>query len=248
MTVESFGQAFVIYSKKIQIIPIMKTAVLIFLISFLSISLVQGQSFYNFHHQPKHSVALGVGPSFMYADNAGRISKFDVKIRPAITAAYMYRISPFVSLRASIGTQWLESNTQVDQRTKERWGERNQAFAFQGISYFADVMPIIHLFPENYNPHALNFYGGVGIGALQVYRTQQIMVFEQPRSEDGFTQTAYIPVRLGIARALNRDWKVGLEASFFYTFSDEIDGNVGYNSHGNDFLIQAQVMVRRSFF
>ncbi|WP_143959173.1 hypothetical protein [Litoribacter populi] len=196
---------------------------------------------------PKHTIMLGFGPGFMYADNGGRLTQFDFKTRPVFDLGYVYHLNPKVGIRATLGTQWLESNTQVPDRTIEKWGEQNQAFAFSGTAYYFDIMPEI-TFGDPYKRSPNRFYGGIGLGILQVYRTQQTLIAERVVTKDAFTQTAYFPFRFGYSRQLNINWSAAAETSFFFTLSDDLDGNVGYNTFGNDYLFQFKVAIRRSLY
>ncbi|MBT0812562.1 hypothetical protein KIH41_14840 [Litoribacter ruber] len=205
--------------------------------------LAQGYS----NKTPRHSLFFAAGPGFMYADNGGRLSMLDFKTRPTFDAGYIYHLTPKLGIRATLGTQWLQSNTQVPDRTIEKWGERNQAFAFSGNAYYFDIMPEITI-GDPYKKSPNRFYGGVGMGVLQVYRTQQTLIAENIITKDAFTQTAYFPIRFGYLRQLNLNWSAGAEGSFFFTLSDDLDGNVGYNTFGNDYLFQFKLAIRRTLY
>jgi hypothetical protein len=122
-------------------------------------------------------VSLGVGPSMIYADNSGFYNGFKFKIQPVATFTYNYQMSFNFDLRTTLGTQMLNSGgfDPVESYRVFQWTQKDQAFDFTGLGYFGDLMPT-YIFNPNIPGRRVDlftFYGGIGIGVIQVSRNQK---------------------------------------------------------------------------
>lgn len=213
----------------------------------LYIEVSYAQNFYKNNIAPKNQITLGSGPSVMYSNTGGRLRTLGFKILPSLTAAYSYQVHPHISLRGSGGVQWIQSNLEVSEEAKEKWGQANQAFAFQGQTYYMDVMPLFQLFPARHLSYGFNIYAGIGLGIMHAntnqhkYTEHGIATFRRPIT------TTYAPFRGALGKKINESWELILEGSLMVTFSDDMDGNTGKKFFKNDHLAQGQIMVKRYY-
>jgi hypothetical protein len=111
---------------------------------------------------------VGLGPSMMYADNAGGLRNFENLIRPSFSVAGGRKIKPFLDVRATMGYQYYQSQSRdyFGNSVLEIWSILDKAVETQSNVVFLDVMPVIHLIP--FRNHALrrkiDLYGGAGLG------------------------------------------------------------------------------------
>lgn len=195
-----------------------------------------------------NTVYVGIGSSFMYADNAGGLRKLRVKVRPSASLSYGRKINSFLEIRGTLGFQLLESQSPgyFSDSTIIKWRETGQAIGIKGNAYHVDVMPLFHLFP--YETHIgrtdINVFAGIGIGVMGVNKEEVRLVNNQPEITNSSISLSYIPIRGGISYRIGPHSDVALEGTFYATFSDEIDGNVGFNRF-NDHLFQGQVVFKR---
>ena len=227
----------------------MQSKVLIIFIGLLFYgSLGMAQNF-NKDILPRYNrISVGLGPSFMYADNAGGVRNFTVKFRPSASVSYEREISSFLELKGTVGYQMLESQTPTyySDSALINWNEAGQAFAMKGHAYYIDVMPVFHVFPydTHINRTTINIYAGIGIGVMGVNKEEVRLVLGEPNIQEKSMALAYIPIRGGLSYRIGPHSDLSFEATLLTTFSDSIDGNEGYNRF-NDLLFQGQVVYKR---
>lgn len=207
-------------------------------------------------------ISLGIGPSMLYADNSGEYRDFQFKIQPAITLSFNRQISEYVGIRGSIGGQNINSGDYDLKYPKKliRWGDQDQAFRYKGAGYFADLTPIFTTNPNAAGKltSSVQFYAGLGLGALYVVRDQEILkngVFQEDELTEGniikTTETnviPYIPIRTGFSTNLSGNWDFALEFVLMTTLNSKIDGNVIKDkSLAPDMSGQIQFVVKRYF-
>ncbi len=204
-------------------------------------------------------IGLGLGPSLLYADNSGQYRKMRFQTLPALTFMYNYQFSDFISVRANVGSQMLNSGNYFNESRKAReWGQQDQAFGFSGFGYYADLMPTVIT-----NPDAIGrmysqyqFYFGAGLGYMLVDKTSEILEtnrFEQTNPTQGnvvlaqeMTHHLYIPVRTGVSTNLGSDWEFAVEFTMMISLDSDIDSqNIQWKLAPVDVFGQAQFVVRR---
>lgn len=213
-----------------------------------------------FAQNGRQYISIGVGPSMIYADNAGIYSKFEFQIQPVVTLAYNHPMTSEFDLRSTIGGQKLNSGgfDPLDSYRVAQWTNRGQAFDFNGMAYFADVMPTYIINPNTPGRagEIVNFYVGLGLGVIHVQREQQTLrdpvyvnnVFVSGRIEEGKANNTalYVPLRLGVSTNLEYDWDVSFELSALTTTSSKLDGNTfQYKSIRPELLMQFQINIIR---
>lgn len=209
---------------------------------------VIGQSFYK-EKTPKNNIwALGAGPSFIYGDNAGPYGTWDFLWKPAITGSYTKKFSRHLGYQFSTGIQWISSSQEglYGPSIEEFWRSRGSAFTFRGQAFYMDLMPVFWLFPyENHmNRSIFNLYGGMGLGALFVNRKESYSYNATETRANTFTP--HVPMRAGINYKLDNWSDLALEGTLLISFSDELDGNAGFNRFG-DHMAQIQVVYKKHF-
>jgi hypothetical protein len=227
---------------------IMQTKVLAIIIClFLYSSPGMAQNF-NKDRVPRiNNVYVNLGPSFMYADNGGGLRNFNFKIQPAASVSYGRKINSFMEIKGTFGFQMLKSQTSDHFRdsTLLKWDETGQAIEMKGTAYQLDVMPVFYLLP--YDIHIqrtdFNIYAGIGIGMMWTGK-EEVRFSQMPEVQEKSISIPYVPLRGGLSYRIGPHSDVGLEMTFLATFSDEIDGNVGYNRF-NDHLFQGKVVFKR---
>ena len=97
------------------------------------------------------------------------------------------------------------------------------------------------------NRSMFNLYGGFGLGVMHsnTLQTKSFSEDEIPTREK--ITTGYVPIRAGISYTLGAFSDIALEGTMLATFTDNLDGNVGFNRFG-DHLLQGQIVFRRYFF
>ncbi len=201
---------------------------LIFFVSIYQLSMAQGDF-----------VSIGVGPGMLYADNSGEYRAFKFKIQPAATISINKQISDFLSVRANIGAQMLNSGgyDPLNHRRVVNWGNQDQAFDFTGIAYFLDVTPILITNPNSQGMVAspFHFYAGLGFGAMYVEREQKVLknglIIDGELVQGDIITTnennivPYIPLKIGVSTNLEYEWDYAVEFSLMTGLNSEIDGN-----------------------
>lgn len=218
-------------------------SLLILFFSVLSTIEAYAQNFYAYQTPLQNSIIIGVGPSFIYADNGGIYSQFKFNINPAITAAYNREISRHFDLRANLGYQKIEGQESSNQSILEIWERRSAANNFSGHVSFFDIMPVFNLFPSDhtYLRTKANIYGGLGLGILM---SNVDLEYKNERDDSHQITTLYVPIRGGVSYMINQKTDIMLEGTVLYNFSDNIDGNENFNRF-NDHLFQLQFMIKR---
>lgn len=209
-----------------------------------------GQSFYK-EKTPKNNIwALGIGPSFIYGDNAGPYGTWDFSWKPSIMGSYTKKFSRHLGYQLSTGIQWISSSEEglYGPSIEEFWASRGSAFSFSGQAFYLDMMPVFWLFPyENHmNRSIFNLYGGMGLGATFVHRTESYSYDANALEIKANTLTPHVPMRAGINYKLDNWSDLSVEGTILLTFSDELDGNAGFNRFG-DHMAQIQVVYKKHF-
>lgn len=220
-----------------------------FTLFFFGLSpLIYGQNFYKERISRDNIFSIGVGPSFAYMDNGGQYRAGNFEIKPSISASLIKRLNTRFDLRATAGVQWISSGGNPSTSVTDNWFENFSSFTAVGQSFYFDIMPSMNVVPfaNHMNRSRWNLYGGFGIGVMNV-STKQTKSFsenEVPTKEQ--ITTAYIPVRAGLSYRIGPYSDIAGEGTMFFTFTDNLDGNVGFNRYG-DHLAQAQIVYRRYF-
>lgn len=207
-----------------------------------------GQSFHKYRIPKKDIFSVGLGPSFIYSDNAGDFTTFTFEWNPALTLSYTKRLGSRFGVQTSLGTQLLETKGSTNPGILARWEEKGSAVRFKGTALFADVVPVFYAIPfsNHIERPQVNIYGGLGFGFMHVFGTHYFsMNSDVPNFRENIS-TAYIPVRAGISFQVGPLSDLAIEGTALFTFSDKLDGNAGYNSY-NDFLAQIQLTYKRFF-
>ena len=215
---------------------------------FLCCNISTAQNFNKDRLPRVNMVYGGLGLSAMYADNAGGLRNLGVKARPSASISYARKINSFLELKGTFGYQMLESQSPeyFSDSTIILWRETGQAIGMKGNLFHLDVMPMFHLnpFETHIERTDFNVYAGVGIGLMAIKKEEVRLVNNLPEVTDNSLTIAYIPIRGGVSYRIGPHSDVAVEGTFFATFSDEIDGNVGFNRF-NDHLLQAQIIFKR---
>ena len=207
-----------------------------------------GQSFYKYRIPKTDVFSVGIGPSFIYSDNAGDFTTFTFEWNPSLTASYTKRLSSQFGIQTSLGLQQLVTNGSTNPGILALWERSGSAVRFRGTAIFADVVPILYVIPykNHFERPQVNLYGGLGIGVMHVFQTKFFSMNSDAPKSKGNISTGYIPLRGGISFKVGALTDIALEGTALFTFSDNLDGNANYNSY-NDFLAQAQVTYKRFF-
>lgn len=214
--------------------------------------LISGETFGQNFHREKVSrntyYQIGLGPSMMYADNAGSIRNFENLIRPSLSMAGGKKILPFLDVRATVGYQYYQSQSRdyFGNTVLEIWSILDKAVETQSNAVFMDLMPVIHLMP--FQNHALrkkiDLYGGAGLGFVASMNQEYRLKNEHLFKENKVRTSVYVPLRGGISYKLGLYSDISLEGTLILTFSDLMVGNDGHNRF-NDHYLQGQVVYRR---
>ncbi|PZX49125.1 hypothetical protein [Algoriphagus chordae] len=215
---------------------------------FASINL-SAQSFYKEKNSRDNIVSIGIGPSFAYLDNGGPYRDFSFNIKPSVSLSLTKRLTERFDLRATAGAQWIESTKNASPTVQGIWFENNAAYTAVGAAYYFDVMPSVNLvaFENHMNRSIVNLYGGLGLGVMYSVTDQTKSYSEDAQIYREKLTTAYIPLRAGLSYTLGPYSDIAIESTMMVNFSDNIDGNIGFNKF-NDNLIQGQIVYRRYFF
>lgn len=226
-------------------LPILLLSLFLFLASIPA----SAQNFYKEKTSRDNIFSIGVGPSFAYIDNGGPYRTFDFEVKPSVTVSLIKRLNSRFDLRASGGVQWLSSSNNASPNMQGTWFENGSSFTTQGPAYYLDIMPSVNLvaFGNHMNRSMFNLYGGFGLGMMHS-RTEQTKNYDADAViyKEQVT-TGYVPVRAGVSFTLGPYSDLAAEGTMFFTFTDNLDGNVGFNKYG-DHLAQAQLVYRRYFF
>lgn len=209
---------------------------------------LQAQNFYKEKVSRDIIASFGIGPSFAYMDNGGQYRDFQFEITPSISAALTKKFTPSFDVRATLGYQGIRSGGNPSTRVRDYWYQNFSSFTAKGPAFYFDMMPSFNLVPfaNHMNRSRFNFYGGAGLGIMYV-STEQTKSYspEETPTRHNIT-TAYIPVRAGLSYTLGPYSDIAGEGTLLFTFTDNLDGNEGFNRYG-DHLAQAQIVYRRYF-
>lgn len=220
--------------------------------TFLILTFISGsitaQSFYKERISRDNILSIGVGPSFAYLDNGGQYRDLNFEIKPSVTLGLTKRLNQTFDLRATAGFQSISSGGNPPIAIRDIWFEEFASFTAKGSVYFFDLVPSVNLirFSNHMDRSLFNLYGGLGLGIMNA-RTEQKKSFsseEKPTRHQ--LSTGYVPVRAGLSMRIGPYSDIAGEGTMMWTFTDNIDGNVGNNRFG-DHLFQAQVVYRRYF-
>lgn len=230
--------------------PFKKSAQWLFAaILFISLgSTAKAQNFYKEKIPRENYLQFGVGPSFMYADNAGGLRRIDFNIRPALSASFGRSMTPHLDLRGTLGYQFYKSREMgyFNQQTIASWSSNNEAVESRSNILFLDVMPTFSLFKQSGHTYrqTVNLYAGVGLGLMMAANRETKFKNEALYDETPIRGIAYIPMRGGITYKIDLYSDIALEGSILAAFSDRVEGLTGYNRF-NDMMFQGQIVYRR---
>ncbi len=209
---------------------------------------ISAQNFYKERISRDNILTIGVGPSFAYLDNGGQYRDINFEIKPSVSIALTKRLNQTFDLRATGGIQWISSGGNPSTAVRDAWFESFASYTAKGPAYYFDLMPSMNLisFGNHMNRSLFNLYGGFGLGVMNV-RTEQTKSFntEEIPTNHQIT-TGYLPVRAGLSYRIGPYSDIAGEGTMMWTFTDNLDGNVGFNRYG-DHLFQAQIVYRRYF-
>ncbi|WP_375585791.1 hypothetical protein [Cyclobacterium xiamenense] len=207
-----------------------------------------GQNFYKEKISRDHYFQAGLGVGAMYADNSGRIRGLDVKIGPAASVTYGRKIQPQLDLRGYLGFQRSKSQD-LDYFTPQvidTWEAGGQAIGSKNNMIFLDLMPTLQLFgSENHTRRKrFNLYLGTGIGLL-LNLSEETRIEGTGNTSSNHTRiVGYLPVRGGLSYKLDLYTDIAFEGTALVSFSDQLDGNEGFNRF-NDYPVSGQLIFRR---
>ncbi|MCS5490034.1 hypothetical protein [Algoriphagus limi] len=219
------------------------------LILFLTLPLMaNAQNFYRERISRDNILSIGIGPSFAYLDNGGQYRDFNFEIKPAISASITKKMTPALDLRATLGVQFISSGGDPSTQIRDMWHANFASFTAKGPAFYFDVIPSINLIPFSNHMHRsrFNIYGGVGLGIMHVMTEQTKSYSPEETPTKHQVTTGYVPVRAGLSYSIGPYSDIAGEGTMLWTFSDNLDGNVGFNRFG-DHLFQAQIVFRRYF-
>ena len=209
---------------------------------------ISAQNFYKERISRDNILSIGLGPSFAYLDNGGQYRDINFKIKPSVSIAFTKRLNQTFDLRATGGIQWISSGGNPSTAVRDAWSESSSSFSAKGPTYYFDLMTSMNLisFGNHMNRSLFNLYGGFGLGIMNV-RTEQTKSFNQEENPTNHSiTTGYFPVRAGLSYKIGPYSDIAGEGTMMWTFTDNLDGNVGFNRFA-DHLFQAQIVYRRYF-
>jgi hypothetical protein len=196
-------------------------------------------------------IGIGIGPSFMYGDNTGVISKLKFKVLPALSLDYSKKLSTFLDIKGTLGWQMINSGDHYSQEQIDVMAEANVPHAFSGNLFFGDVMPVYHFNPDRsgYLPSLFKVYSGLGVGFFYSSRTDERLLINEPgRQIESYSDSdsgLFIPFRLGVSKDLPSDAEIGLEGTLIYSPFAQMDGNnLQQKRIKADLLMQLQFYYR----
>ncbi|MEX2512424.1 MAG: hypothetical protein WD398_05930 [Cyclobacteriaceae bacterium] len=209
---------------------------------------LSAQNFYKEHIPRDYYYQAGLGLGIMYADNAGRFRALDVKFNPSLSLTIGRKLNNLIDLRAYLGYQHTRSQDMnyFNSQVTDLWKETQQAIMNQGNGVYVDLMPTLHLFKNNNHTFrkTIDLYGGAGLGLLMHFNKETKIINENLALENKTKIEGYVPIRGGISYKLGLNADIALEGTLMLTFSDELDGNKGFNRF-NDHLLNGQIVYRR---
>lgn len=157
-------------------------------------------------------------------------------------------MSSVIDLRATLGVQWIENGGNPTTAVRDAWFLSGASFTAKGSAIYFDMMPTFNLmsFDNHIYRSKVNLYGGAGLGIIYSQTEQKKSFSQEERPVSSDLTTAYIPVRAGLSFKIGPYSDIAGEGTMLLTFTDNLDGNVGFNRFG-DHLFQAQLVYRRYF-
>jgi hypothetical protein len=193
-------------------------------------------------------LAIGIGPSFAYLDNGGQYRDLNFEVKPSVSLALTKRLNQSFDIRATGGIQWISNGGNPSSTFIDKWSANFASFTVKGPVYYFDLMPSVNLisFGNHMNRSLFNLYGGTGLG-IMIAQTKQTKSFSSEEIPTNHRiSTGYVPVRAGLSYRIGPYTDIAGEGTTMWTFTDNLDGNVGNNRYG-DHLFQVQVVYRRYF-
>jgi len=214
----------------------------------LNITSANGQNFYKEKFSRNNFLQAGIGLGAIYSDNSGSTRKFDFPKRPGLSFTFGRKIHKHLDVRANLGYQRTRSQDlgYYSPTVMEVWRSRDQAATSKNNLVFLDVLPSLYLFgSDNHTKRKpINVYGGAGLGLLMNFNKTTKLDLEGSSNHKDVQLTGYVPVKAGVSYRFDLYTDIALEGTVMFTFSDKIDGNVGFNRF-NDYPIIGQIVVRR---
>jgi hypothetical protein len=231
----------------------MKKTLLILIIFTITLSVSEAQD------DRTDRIGMGLGPAMMYGDNTGINRKLKFKVLPALTLDYHKKLHTFFDVRGSLGWQMVNSGNFYNTRILQKIAKNNLPHGFKGNAFFADVMPVYHVNPNQsgYLPAMYKVYLGIGLGVAHVARTDRYLsiigediygeeILGSPRSIKDSNTSVYVPFRAGVSKDFREDWEIAIEPTLLVSFFGELDGNdLQQKIVKPDILAQFQFFVRR---
>ncbi len=221
---------------------------LIAVVLIFSFQPLSAQNFYKEKFSRTNYYQIGVGVGSMYGDNAGRVRSFETKINPALSLTMGKKIHKLIDLRGYLGYQHFKSQDMeyFNANVIDLWQATDKAVQAKGNVIFLDIMPTLHLFKSTSHTQRRRFdiYGGTGIGILLNLSKETRLVDGTQVTENKSRPMGYIPLRGGISYKLDLYSDISLEGTIILTFSDDFDGNSGFNRF-NDHLVNGKIVYRR---
>ena len=204
------------------------------------------QNFYKEKVSRDHILSIGLGPSFVYFDNGGRYRTLNFEIKPSASIAFTKKLSSTFDIRATTGIQSISSGGNPNELVTYQWASNSSSFTAKGSALYFDLMPMMNLisFDNHIHRTKVNLYGGAGLGIMYTQTKQSKSFSEDEVPIQNSITTGYIPVRAGLSFRVGPYSDIAGEGSMLLTFTDNMDGNIGFNGYG-DHLMQAQIVYRR---
>lgn len=218
---------------------------------FLIISFIFTAGFSHAQDDRTDRLGIGIGPAKMYGDNTGVHSKFKFKVLPVLSLDYNKKIETHFDVKATLGWQMVNSGDFYNTEQIDKIAESNLPHAFRGNVYYADVMPVYHINPNQsgYLPSLIKVYTGLGLGYFYSQRTDEKLILNDPlRRTETYSASdsgIYLPFRLGIYKDLKTDADIGLEATLVVSPFSQLEGNDQQQKRiKSDMLMQFQFFYR----
>jgi hypothetical protein len=221
------------------------SCLVLFLAIALNLGSASGQNFYKEKVSRNNFLQAGIGLGALYSDNAGYFGNLDFLLRPGLSISYGQKFHENFDIRANLGYQRTRGQFLDYYPTQilEIWRASDQAISSKNHMLFLDVIPSLYLFgSDNHTKRSkINAYGGIGLGLLMNFKT----TINFDLNTNFKTQAVgYVPVKVGTSYRFDLYTDIALEGTVMFTFSDDLDGNVGYNRF-NDFPFMGQIVIRR---
>lgn len=198
----------------------------VILVSILTSSLVEAQSFYSARRERSIILTAGSGTSTYLGDLANRtvIPNADLNINIGL----QYYFNNRISARAEVNWFTLAG----DDKSATAGGRNFRNLSFQSSSFELSAVGMVNLFAHGdryYRRPGFNVYGFAGIGLLYfnpkaTYKGASIAL--QPLKTEGVAYsliTPTIPFGLGVRLKVTPQFNISIEGGWRKTFTDYID-------------------------